>query len=201
MSVAERVRQVVEPVVESEGVELFDLEQAGPVLRVSIDRPGGVDMTAIASVTRALSRALDEVDPIAGSYTLEVSSPGLERVLRTPRHYEWAVGKKVAVKTVPGYEAGRRFTGTVLAAGPTAFELALEEPAGLRIELAYADVEKARSVFEWGPAPKPGAGSRPGRSRKPSGPSSPSAASTTRPGAPTAPNPDPGPPGTEDTST
>ena len=55
MSVSERVRAVVEPVVAAQGLELFDLEQAGPVLRVTIDRPGGVDMEAIASTTRALS--------------------------------------------------------------------------------------------------------------------------------------------------
>ncbi|MCU0310017.1 MAG: ribosome maturation factor RimP [Acidimicrobiales bacterium] len=192
MSVAERVRRVVEPVVASEGVELFDLEQAGPVLRVCIDRPGGVDMTAIAAVTRALSRALDEDDPIAGSYTLEVSSPGLERALRTPRHYEWAVGKKVAVKTVPGHEGVRRVTGTVLAAGPTSFELALDEPVGARLELAYDDVEKARSVFEWGPAPKPGAGGRSDQGRRRS-----AAVPTT--GATDAPPTDPR--GTKDPST
>src|SRR5512139_844724 len=87
MSVPERVRAVIEPVVAAQGLELFDLEQAGPVLRVTVDRPGGVDMEAIASTTRALSRALDEHDPIAGHYTLEVSSPGLERPLRTPAHW------------------------------------------------------------------------------------------------------------------
>ena len=84
MSVPERVRGVIEPVVAAEDLELFDLEQAGPVLRVTVERAGGLDMGVIASVTRAISRALDEHDPIAGRYTLEVSSPGLERPLRTP---------------------------------------------------------------------------------------------------------------------
>ncbi|MCD9624920.1 ribosome maturation factor RimP [Rhabdothermincola salaria] len=156
MSVSERVRAVVEPVVAAEDVELFDLEQAGPVLRVTVDRPGGLDMQAIASVTRALSRALDEHDPINGQYTLEVSSPGLERTLRTPGHYAWAVGRQVSVKTVPGFARGRRFAGTLASADATGVVVALDEPAGEQIRLDYPDIEKARTVFDWGPAPKPG---------------------------------------------
>ncbi len=171
MSVSERVRNVVEPVVAAQGVELFDLEQAGPVLRITIDKPGGVDVDDLARVTRAVSHALDEHDPIESQYTLEVSSPGLERVLRTPRHYEWAVGKQVAVKTLPGHAAGRRFTGTLVEAGAVGVTLVLDEPVGERVTLAHRDIEKARSVFVWGPAPKPGTGSKPGpaRSQSPKG--------------------------------
>jgi len=156
MSVSERVRAVVEPVVAAEDVELFDLEQAGPVLRVTVDRPGGLDMQAIAAVTRALSRALDEHDPISGQYTLEVSSPGLERTLRTPAHFAWAVGRQVAVKAVPGFTAGRRFAGTLASADASGVVVALDEPVGEQVRLDYPDIEKARTVFEWGPAPKPG---------------------------------------------
>lgn len=165
MSVSERVRAVVEPVVAAQGVELFDLEQVGPTLRVTVDRDGGVDVEAIARVTRAVSRALDEHDPIAGQYTLEVSSPGLERALRTPAHYAWAVGRQVAVKTVPGTEAGRRLVGTVAAADDSGVTLRLDEPAGTDVQLAYDQIEKARTVFEWGPAPKPGSGTKPGKGR------------------------------------
>ena len=156
MSVPQRVRSVIEPVIASLDLELFDLEQAGPVLRVTVDRPGGVDIDAIASATRVLSRALDEHDPINGHYTLEVSSPGLERVLRTPAHYAWAVGRDVAIKTVPGFEAGRRFTGRVLAADDTSVTVAVDEPVGDRLTFAFDEIERARTVFEWGPAPKPG---------------------------------------------
>jgi ribosome maturation factor RimP len=167
MSVPERVRAVVEPVVAAQDLELFDLEQAGPVLRVTVDRPGGVDMSAIAATTRAISRALDEHDPIAGQYTLEVSSPGLERPLRTPAHFAWAVGKQVSVKTVPNHPAGRRLSGTVTAADDHSVTLALDEPAGEPLTLPLDDIEKARTTFEWGPAPKPG-----GPKKKPSSTSS-----------------------------
>jgi ribosome maturation factor RimP len=167
VSVSERVRAVIEPVVASHDVELFDLEQAGPVLRVTVDRAGGLDMEAIASLTRAISRALDEHDPITSQYTLEVSSPGLERTLRTPAHYTWAVGRQVSIKAVAGFEAGRRFAGTLASADARGIVVDLDEPAGTQVSLGYDDVEKARTVFEWGPAPKPGGPKNPpGRAPK-----------------------------------
>jgi ribosome maturation factor RimP len=156
MSVPERVRALIEPLVAAQDLELFDLEQAGPVLRVTVDKAGGVDMKAIAATTRAISRALDEHDPIAGQFTLEVSSPGLERPLRNPAHYAWAVGKQVSVKTVPNHPAGRRLAGTVTAATDESVTVALDEPVGESITLPFDEIEKARTTFEWGPAPKPG---------------------------------------------
>jgi len=163
MSVSQRVRDVVEPIVADEGVELFDLEQAGSVLRITIDHPDGIDIDAIARVTRAVSRALDEHDPIAGTYILEVSSPGLERPLRTPAHFRWAAGREVAVKTVPGHPAGRRFTGTLLSADVDGITLDTADRPGEPIELPYGEIEKARTVFAWGPTPKPGKGPKASR--------------------------------------
>jgi len=156
MSVPERVRAIVEPLVAAQDLELFDLEQAGPVLRVTVDKEGGVDMKLIAATTRAISRALDEHDPIAGQYTLEVSSPGLERPLRTPAHFAWAVGRQVSIKTVPSHPVGRRLSGTITAATDDTVTVARDEPVGDTVTLALADIEKARTTFEWGPAPKPG---------------------------------------------
>lgn len=156
MAVSDKVRDVVEPLVTARGLDLFDIEHVGGVLRVTVEREGGVDMEVIAAVTRAISRALDEHDPISGRYTLEVSSPGLERPLRTPDHYRWAVGKKVNVKTVPGYEGDRRIVGTIAASDDTGVELVTEDPAEPSLRLAFQEIEKARTVFEWGGAPKPG---------------------------------------------
>jgi ribosome maturation factor RimP len=156
MSISERVRAVIEPIVASQDLELFDLEQAGSIVRVTIDRPGGVDVEAITSTTRALSRALDEHDPIAGNYTLEVSSPGLERALRTPRHWEWAANRQVAIKTMPNYAAGRRFVGTVTASNDSNVTVVLDEPVGESITIDYSDIEKARTIFVWAATPKPG---------------------------------------------
>ncbi len=162
----DRVRALVEPVTADVGVELFDLELNGGVLRITLDKPGGVDLEDITRVTRAVSRALDDADPITGHYTLEVSSPGLERSLRTPAHWAWAVGRQVAVKAVASFDGERRMTGMVTAADEEGATLALDEPAGEVVELRYDDVERARTVLDWGPAPKPGRGTKPGKAAK-----------------------------------
>ncbi len=74
---------------------LYDVEHAGSLLRILVDRPGGVDLDLLAQVTRELSSALDAADPLPGRYTLEVSSPGLERPLRRPEHFDAAIGATI----------------------------------------------------------------------------------------------------------
>ena len=88
----------------------------GGTLRVTVDRQGGVDLEAIASATRMISRELDHADPLPGRYTLEVSSPGLERPLRTPEHFQRAVGDTLAVRTQPDVDGDRRVQGVLAAA-------------------------------------------------------------------------------------
>jgi len=156
MAVIDKVRDLAEPIAAELGVSLYDIEQNGGIVRVTIDRPGGVSVDDITRATRALNRALDESDPVPGHYTLEVSSPGLERTLRTPAHFLGAIGTTVTVKTRPQVEGDRRLTGVLTAADDDGFTLALSEPIGSACQLAYTDIDKARTVFEWGPAPKPG---------------------------------------------
>lgn len=150
MSTADRVRALVVPLIAAQDLELYDLEMAGGTLRILVDRPGGPDVGAITDLTRAVSRALDEHDPIDGHYTLEVSTPGLERPLRTPAHYAGAVGAKVKVKTNPGVEGDRRVEGVVAAADGE--QVTLQVAGGTERTLRYDDIERARTVFEWGPA-------------------------------------------------
>ncbi len=152
MSAADRVRDLVAPLVESAGLRLYDLELSGGVLRVLVDREGGADMGAISDLTRAVSRALDEHDPIQGSYTLEVSTPGLERPLRLPEHYAGAVGATVKVKTLPGVEGERRVEGRITHADDAAVTLRAAD--GSERTLRYDEIERARTTFEWGPTPK-----------------------------------------------
>jgi ribosome maturation factor RimP len=89
------------PVVESSGYDLEDVTvtRAGrrSLVRVIVDADGGVDLDAVADVSRAISAALDDGDPFAGPYVLEVSSPGVDRPLREPRHWRRATGRLVAV--------------------------------------------------------------------------------------------------------
>lgn len=164
MSVVDRVRVLVEPLLAEEGLELFDVEYGGGRLVVLADREGGVDLEALTRATHRISAALDEKDPIPGGrYLLEVSSPGLERRLRTPAHFRRFVGSLVSVKTLPTVEGDRRVRGTLTDADRTGITV-----DGRR--LAYTDIERAQTVFEWGPAPKPGKAPKPAKTRASSEP-------------------------------
>jgi ribosome maturation factor RimP len=157
MSTIDRVRTLVEPIVSGAGLDLYDLDLNGGVLRVVVDQAGGVGMEDITHVTREVSRALDDADPIPGRFTLEVSSPGLERVLRTPAHFVSALGTTVSVKTVPGSPGDRRLKGTLLSVDDDGITVAGATEDDEPRSVAFGDVERARTVFEWGPGPKPGA--------------------------------------------
>jgi ribosome maturation factor RimP len=155
MSVAEQVRRIVEPLLAQQGLECFDVEFAGGRLVVMADRPGGVDLDALTEATRAISFALDEQDPVPGHYVLEVSSPGLERRLRTPDHFRRFVGATLSIKLVATAEGARRLRG----------RLDDVDAAGITVDgrtIAFGDVDRAQTVFEWGPSPKPGK-ARPGK--------------------------------------
>lgn len=143
MGVNETVRDVVLSVLEPHDVDLYDLEVEGPLVRVVVDRAGGVDLEVLSAVTRAVSRALDAADPIGHRYTLEVTSPGLERKLRTPEQFVRAVGETVKIKTKPDVEGDRRVEGV----------LSNADSDGITVgdrKLAYHEIERARTVFEWG---------------------------------------------------
>jgi ribosome maturation factor RimP len=168
MGITERLHDIVAPRCDDLGVELVDLEYAGGLVRVTIDRAGGVDIDTLAAVTRAVSRALDADDPIAGRYTLEVSSPGLERPLRTAAQFARAIGSPVRIKTRPGVEGDRRIDGVLAAADDHGVLVRLGAPGGGERHVRYDDIERARTVFEWGPAPKPGSsrkGAKPASAR------------------------------------
>ena len=154
MKIVEQVNRLVEPICADLGVELVDVDHAGGILRVTIERDGGVDIDTISLITRELSRALDHEDPIPGRYTLEVSSPGLERPLRRRAHFARAVGQHIKVKTKPHVEGDRRLEGVLATAGDDGIELLDDD--GTTRALAYDDIERANTIFEWGPAPKPG---------------------------------------------
>ncbi len=172
MSVSDRVRDVVEAPLATSGLELVDVEHTGHLLRVTVDRPGGVDLEAISDVTQLVSAALDRADPIpGGSYALEVSSPGLERLLRTPDQFRRFLGSTVSVKTHPHVAGERRQRATLESADDEGIVLVpLEGPeAGVARRLAYVDIDRARTVFEWGPPPKPGKAPAPKPPKKPAG--------------------------------
>ncbi len=135
---------------EIEGVELVALERAGSkdhkVVRLYIDRDGGVDHELCGLVSEVVSKALDEAEEIRGSYALEVSSPGLERPLSTREHFESQVGKMVYVKTRLPVEGAKVWQGRLLKV--TSEAVFIEDGAKL-VTIQLGDVTKAHVIFEF----------------------------------------------------
>jgi ribosome maturation factor RimP len=142
------------PLLEERGLDLVDVELRGAELTVFVDRAGGVNLDELGEATRAVSAALDEIDPMPGRYTLSVSSPGLERRLRTPAHFARAVGEKVTIRVNAGTADVRRVTGLLTSADETSCVLEGNDLPDGTLRVAFDEVERARTVFEWGPQPK-----------------------------------------------
>lgn len=113
--VAEIVESIAKPVVEGQGLELVDVEYvregAQWYLRIYIDKPGGVTLDDCEAVHMPLSDKLDEVDPIPQAYTLEVSSPGVERPFKRPRDYEKAIGSPVKIRFYKSVDGSKTVEG------------------------------------------------------------------------------------------
>ncbi len=154
MAIVDRVTELVLPLLDPRGLSLYDVELNGGNLRVTVDGPDGVLLDDLAELTRAIGREFDEHDPMPGAYTLEVSSPGLERKLRTPVHFHGAIGEDVNVKLAPHVDGERRLRGVLVRVEDDA--VIVLDVDGTEHAVDIADVTKAVTVFEWGPAPKPG---------------------------------------------
>jgi ribosome maturation factor RimP len=140
------------PLLEGRGLDLVDVEIHGAQLTVYVDRDGGVGLDELGDATREVSAALDELDPMPGRYTLSVSSPGLERRLRTPAHFARAVGETVTMRIEAGSPDVKRITGSLQASDDTGCTLVGPEVPGGELRVTYDQIERARTVFEWGPA-------------------------------------------------
>jgi ribosome maturation factor RimP len=150
------IHDLVAPVLASLGLELFDLHFSGAGkgrrLSVVVDRDGGVDLDTIATASQAITPVLDSEPTLSGSYVLEVTSPGIERPLRRPEHFRRAVGDTVSVKhhTDTG---SQRVRGTLTEVDDAGVVVDVDGDAR---HVAYADITDARTVFDWGPQPRPG---------------------------------------------
>jgi ribosome maturation factor RimP len=159
--VDDSLEQELEQRVEALGYELVDLERAGsrarPILRLRIDRPGaergdGVTIDDCARVSRALEAQLDEDQRLAERYTLEVSSPGVERPLGRDRDFERFAGEQVALH---GHEPlagrGKRLQGELLGLSQVephaAVRLRLED--GTEVDIPRAAIARAHLIFRW----------------------------------------------------
>jgi len=144
---SEKIAVLAENVAQDELVELVDVEIAaeGPrsIIRVFIDREGGVQLRDCASFSRKLGAILDVEDPLAGPYSLEVSSPGMDRRLSQPKHFAACRGKRVKISLSAPVDGSRNFRGTLLGSDEEGIEL---DRDGRTFRLPYRLMRKANLV-------------------------------------------------------
>ena len=151
-TVASKIEEIARRVAESEGLELVDVELKGGgssrLVRIFIDKPEGVTHGDCESVSQQVGTILDVEDVVPGGrYTLEVSSPGLERKLLRPGDYQRFQGRKAAITLRGEVEGRRHWEGTI--AGLDNGDVSIETPAGKTIRFPFEQVEKAHLKFEW----------------------------------------------------
>jgi ribosome maturation factor RimP len=135
------------------GLELYDVEFERGTFNVVVSKEGGVDLESLTKANRTISEWLDADDPIPGHFTLDVSSPGLERRLRTPEHFVSALGEVATLRELREGEPTRRLEGTILAAD--AATVTLRDAQHGEVTVPFTSIERARTVFAWGPQAKP----------------------------------------------
>lgn len=145
----QQLLDMLEPVVNAMGYELVDIDvsagRSSGLLRLYIDRSGGVDLDDCEKVSRQVSAVLDVEDPIPGHYVLEVSSPGLNRSLRTREHFERYAGSRVKVKLKSVLDGRKRFTGQLTAVDDEAITLQVDDRT---FRLPLERIQKARLAPE-----------------------------------------------------
>ena len=147
-----RVWELAAPLARAEGMEIVEIElrhegtRGGRVLRVYLDKEGGPNVDDLSRVSRHLSDLLDTHDAVAGAYTLEVSSPGINRPLTRPEHFARFVGKRVRVRTRDRIDGRRSFLGILQAVGNEQITLTQE---GAEHQIPFAVIEKSNYEHDW----------------------------------------------------
>ena len=140
------IDELLQPGAEALGYELVAVELTGgdvSIVRVYIDHEDGITVTDCTKASRQFSAILDVEDPISNRYTLEVSSPGMDRPLAKPQHFQEVVGQNVKIRMGTLVNGRRRFTGELIEATD---EFAVVEVDGEQTELLYNEMDKARLV-------------------------------------------------------
>jgi ribosome maturation factor RimP len=145
VSLAQEIIALLEPLAESHGYELVTAQVAGGgrhrTVSVNLDRDGGIDVEAVAAASEWVSDALDGVSRLSGPYMLEVSSPGIERALRTSRDFERFMGSQVVVHTTQPIDGRSRFTGELAAFDGVTVVIAVD---GEQHRVPFDAIERAR---------------------------------------------------------
>jgi ribosome maturation factor RimP len=143
----EKWQSIISPILVGTSFELVGVECVGggkhTIVRIYIDKPGGINLDDIVHLSRQISVVLDVEEPIKGNYTLEVSSPGLERPLFTAAHFTQQIGQKVFVKTSLAVGNRQNFKGILKDVNENEVQLDVD---GQIFTFAYEDIDKARVV-------------------------------------------------------
>ncbi len=149
-SLPENLNELIRQPVEMLGYELVGIELTdaghGQLLRIYIDKEGGINVDDCSSVSHQVSGVLDVEDPIRGNYFLEVSSPGIDRPLFYLEHYQKFCGKKVKIKMASPFNGRKKFTGQLVAVEG---ENILLDEDGLDYEIPFSLIDSARLVVEF----------------------------------------------------
>lgn len=147
----DKTTALIEEVVRAEGFELVEVELKGSparrVLRIFIDRAGGINHDDCARISDQVGPLLEVEEAVAGSYTLEVSSPGLTRRLRTPAEFQRFAGRLVKISTSQAVEGSRHFRGTLL--GMKGNRVAVEPEDATPVLIPLEVVSKAHLDFDF----------------------------------------------------
>ncbi len=145
-----RIKEIINPILFDEGVDLVDLdyrrEAKGWVLRLYIDKEGGITLDDCTRISREVSRILDIENPIENPYTLEVSSPGLTRPLKSERDFKRFQNRLIKVKTMAPIGNQKMFKGRLLTADSEGIEMDWD---GKSLRILFQNIEKANLVFEF----------------------------------------------------
>ena len=151
-AIVERVWRLAAPLAAQEGMEIIDIEfrreggRAGRVLRLYLDKEGGANVDDISRVSRALSDVLDAENAIDTAYTLEVSSPGINRPLKRPEHFARFLGKRIRVRTRDMIEGRRSFLGNLSDVSNDKIVLAQD---GRHYNIPFSVIEKSNYEHDW----------------------------------------------------
>jgi ribosome maturation factor RimP len=153
--IAEHVWGLVAPYVAAEGIELDDVEVlgGGKLLRVVVEGGEPLELDRIADLSRGIARLIENDDPFTGAYTLEVTTPGLERKLRHPAQFRKAVGSDVHIKTYRKIDEEKHHRGTLVEVDDDGIVVDIE---GTGRRIGMDDISSARTVFVWEKGEKPG---------------------------------------------
>lgn len=147
-----RIWELAASLAATEGMEIVDIEfhregrQSGRVLRLYLDKPGGANVDDLSRMSRLLSERFDEEDFIEGAYTLEVSSPGINRPLRRLEHFNQFIGKRIRVRTRDLINGRRSFLGILQEASADKIKIMQDR---VEHEIPFAQIEKSNYEHDW----------------------------------------------------